>query len=270
MSLRPALNTVTFRRLSPEELITRCKDEGILALEWAGDVHVPAGDAHRASEISRLCTEAGVAVASYASYYQCDEDGPGEGPFSSNLGPAKALATARALNAPAIRVWAGRRGSEGASRSYRDTVAGCLRAFCEEAKASGMRVHLEYHRNTLTDSPESTVALLQEVDCANLSTYWQPRLGLGEAACLDDLQLVAPWLSHLHVFHWAHDGGAGPPERLPLEQGRGSWEQYLSFAASLPGDRYAMMEFVRGDTVEQFQQDAQVLRDIIASVDLRH
>jgi sugar phosphate isomerase/epimerase len=265
MRIRPALNTVTFRQLSPEDLISACKDEGILALEWAGDAHAPPGDPDRAAGISRLCAEQGVAVASYASYYQCDEGGPGGGPFAWNLGPEKALETARALEAPAVRVWAGRQASDAASHAYRDTVAGCLREFCGEAEKSGIQVHLEYHRNTLTDTPLSTVTLLEAVGSGNLSTYWQPRLGLDEAACLADLRMIAPWLSHLHVFHWDHDGGAGPPIRLPLDLGRDRWEQYLAFAGSLPGDRYAMMEFVRGDTREQFKADARTLRDLIAS-----
>ena len=111
MSIQSALNTVTFRQLPPEDIISLGKDEGILAFEWAGDDHVPAGDLERASRVSRLCEEHGVTVASYASYYQCDEDGPGGGPFAWNLGPEKTLETARALKAPAIRVWAGRQAS---------------------------------------------------------------------------------------------------------------------------------------------------------------
>jgi sugar phosphate isomerase/epimerase len=139
-----------------------------------------------------------------------------------------------------------------------------MRKFCDEAARSGISVHLEYHRNTLTDSPESTMALLKEVDRPNLFTYWQPRLGSDEATCLRDLELVAPRLSHLHIFHWHHDGGDGPPQRQPLADGRQHWEKYLALVGSLPGEHLIMMEFVRGDSLEQFKEDARVLLDMIA------
>jgi sugar phosphate isomerase/epimerase len=266
MSIKPAVNTVTFRQYSPEDTVARMKEEGISVVEWAGDVHVPAGDLSKARQVARLCRDEQVRIASFASYYQCDEEGPGNGPFACNLGPEVVLEAASMLDAPAVRVWAGRRGSGQASASYRSTVARCLGKFCDEAARSGISVHLEYHRNTLTDSPESTVALLKETDRPNLFTYWQPRLGSDEATCLRDLELVAPWLSHVHVFHWSHDGGDGPPERLPLEQGQRHWEKYLALVAGLHGEHFAMMEFVRGDSLEQFKEDARVLQAMISAL----
>jgi sugar phosphate isomerase/epimerase len=241
------------------------KAAGIQAIEWAGDEHVPTGDLKRAAEVAQMCKEEGLSTSTFASYYQCDEDGAGSGPFVHDLGAAAALETAVALEAPAIRVWAGRRGSEEASTSYRETVITCLRNFSEFAARHGLQVHLEYHKNTLTDAPESTVNLLEETRCSNIYTYWQPRHGLGVESCLRDLKMLAPWLSHLHVFHWT-PSNEGPPNRLPLAEGRERWLAYLSYVASLPGDRLAMIEFVRGDSLEQFTADAAVLHDLLRAV----
>jgi sugar phosphate isomerase/epimerase len=264
MSVLPAVNTVTFRQLSPAETIARMKKAGIFIVEWAGDVHVPAGDLAKARQVANLCRDEGVRIASFASYYQCDDEGPGNGPFASNLGPEVVLEAACTLDAPAVRIWAGRRGSAQASESYRSTVIDCLRKFCDDAARSGISVHLEYHRNTLTDTPESTADLLKETKRSNLFTYWQPRLGSDKETCLRDLEVIAPWLSHVHVFHWHHDGGDGPPQRQPLADGRRHWEAYLSRVASLPGEHLAMMEFVRGDSLDQFDEDARVLLDMVA------
>ncbi len=259
--MKLALTSVTLRSYSAEEVVSILADNNIDAVEWAGDVHVPPGDLETASSVQSLCDKAGITCTSFGSYYQCDEGGPGKGPFQFDLGAEIALETATALGVPAIRVWAGRQGSASATTEYRDEVVRCLAAFCDRAEALGMSVHLEFHRNTLTDTAESALALIEAVARKNLYSYWQPRHGVDVTSNLNDIEVLADHLSHVHVFHWLlQEGDTFAVERRPLTEGKERWESYFTALEKLPGERYAMIEFVKEDELKQLAEDVDVLR----------
>lgn len=260
--MKPAVNTVTLRSCAPEEIVSILKSEKIDAIEWAGDVHVPTGDIQKAEVVKALCEANEITATSYGSYYQCDLGGKGKGPFQYNLGAEPALETARALGVKAIRVWAGRKASETASPAYRDEVTHCLRDFCDKASSYGMTVHLEFHRNTLTDTAVSALALIKGVARDNLYSYWQPRHGASVESNVSDIETLGEHLSHLHVFHWdlKEDGAI---ERRPLKEGQERWQAYFEAINQLPNERYAMIEFVRNDELSQFSEDVAVLHSLI-------
>lgn len=260
--MKPAVNTVTLRAFSPEEIVSILQDNQIDAVEWAGDAHVPPGKLETAESVRALCDANGITCTSYGSYYQCDHGGQGNGPFQHDLGAEPALNTARALGVSAVRVWAGRQASELASEAYRKEVADCMRSFCEEARAHGMTVHLEFHRNTLTDTAESTLALLNVVSMDNLYSYWQPRHGVDVAGNLSDINTLGTRLSNVHVFHWNLQPDGKAVDRRPLREGLDRWQQYFKAIEQIPGERYAMMEFVRNDDMDQFKEDAALLRSL--------
>ena len=102
----------------------------------------------------------------------------------------------------------------------------------------------------------AAVRLLAEVDHANLSTYWQPPLDRDTNDCLRDLRSLLSRLSHVHVYNWR-----GPAmERLPLAAGAERWRKFLELAATAPGDRYAMLEYVEADAPANFLRDAATLK----------
>ena len=76
---------------------------------------------------------------------------------------------------------------------------------------------------------------------------------------LDMLDRIAPYLSNIHVYYW--EGR----ERMALEAGIKNWIPLAQKIASLPKGRYAMIEFVRNDTEEQFYEDAKALKKIFGS-----
>ena len=154
------LVSVTFRQLSCEEIVALVSKAQLAGIEWGGDVHVPHGEGTRAREVRRRTVDAGLDVPSYGSYYR-----PGqEHPPPSEASFEAALESAGALQAPIIRVWAGRRGSADADEAYwRRVVEDSLR-IAELAQQAGLTIAYEYHDNTLTDTNASALRLLQEVD----------------------------------------------------------------------------------------------------------
>lgn len=218
-------------------------------IEWGGDVHVPHGDLVRAREVRELTQEAGLTAAAYGSYFRVAHSEDNGLPFK------QVLDTALELGAPVIRVWAGTVGSEAADENSWQRVVADLRRIAEEAAKVGVQVATECHGGTLTDTVESATRLMTEVGHNNLYSYWQPLIHLDEAACEAGLQQLAPHLSHLHVYQWAT-----VKDRRPLTEGAERWQKFLAMAEQVPGDRYAMLEFVANDDPEAFKRDAATLR----------
>lgn len=247
--VKPGLVSITFRQLTADEVADLAARAGLIGIEWGGDVHVPHGDVSTARKVRKLTVDAGLEVASYGSYYRCNDNVPFQ----------DVLETALALGAPMIRVWAGTKGSGETTAGERAAVVENIRQIADLADGEGIKIALEYHGNTLTDTAVSAVQLLEEVAHHNVYTYWQPLPSQTLAERLVGLQQVKPKLANLHVFSWTD-----ARERLPLAEGAELWQQYFSVIRDLPQRRYALIEFVKGNVPEQLIEDAKTLNQWLA------
>ncbi len=243
----PGLVSITFRQLSVEEIIALVTQAGLAAVEWGGDIHVPHGDEAQARTVARMGADAGLDAAAYGSYYRVGH--PETGPFEA------VLASAVALGAPQIRVWPGEQGSDEADEAYFQTVVEDSRRIADMAQAEEIGIVYEFHGNTLTDTNVAALHLLQSVDHANVRSLWQPPRFAARADNLAGIEMVRPWLEHLHVFHWHLQTG----ERRPLAEGEDLWRDYLAQAGDPERTRYALLEFVEDDAPEAFLRDAATL-----------
>jgi sugar phosphate isomerase/epimerase len=245
--VKVGLCSVTLRDLAPEGVVDVAVRAGTEGIEWGGDVHVPPGETALAADVARWCADAGVAVPSYGSYLAAGKSG------AHRVAPV--LATAHALGAGNVRVWCPFGAPPGRDDDLFRAAADALAAWSAEAAAAGCTLSLEFHVDTFTETAASTAALL---DAAGrppaLFSYWQPVAG---RPAVDELQAVAPDVSHVHVFQWEADG-----ERRPLAEGGATWPTLLStpLGDRWTGDRYAFLEFVRDDDPEQLVADAATLR----------
>lgn len=255
--MKTGLVSITFRQLSPAQIVELVSRVGLDGIEWGGDVHVPHGDLDAARQVLSLTRNAGLEVAAYGSYYRAGES-EGEG-----LAWDKVLTTAVELGAPVIRVWAGKRGSGDANDEYRRGVANDLKRICDLAAAQNTLVTLEFHGGTLTDNADSARALLEAVNHSNLQSLWQPSTGRALEARLDELSTMLPWLSNIHVFQWRET--AEGRERLALDEGAEEWSKYFDAIKTQAGERFALLEFVRDDAPEQFLRDAATLKSWLES-----
>lgn len=250
------LVSVTFRQLTPAQIVALMRQAGLQGIEWGGDIHVPHGDAGRACDVRERTEGAGLRVAAYGSYYKA---GVSEG---AGLAFKRVLETAVTLGAPVIRVWAGGAGSAATGAEQRAAVTADCRRIAELAAAARVGIVLEFHSGTLTDTTASTVQLLHDVAHPNLTTCWQPPVDLRPPECLAGLQQLRGQLANLHVFQWKQS----TIERRPLSEGTAVWRDYLAAAKTAAGDRYALLEFVEQDAPENFLRDAAVLREWLAQV----
>lgn len=252
---KSGLVSATFRNLTVEEIIALAIEGNLSGIEWGSDIHVIPGEFERAREVSELMRKAGLESVAYGSYYRVGE-------IQQVHSFGKILETAIQLGAPAIRVWAGQKSSDEATVAYRSDVIKDAKRISLMAKKVGLKIYIEYHGRTLTDTPESAQELMEAVAQENIFLYWQAAIGLEASEHLNSISRLIKWLAHVHVFHWEDT------ERLPLLQGASVWETYIAvfsgFSNSEIADRYFMLEFVKDDDKKQFLQDAHALNRLLA------
>jgi 3-dehydroshikimate dehydratase len=256
--MRPGLVSITFRQLLTDEIIARCSESGLRAIEWGGDVHVPSGDTETAKRVADATCEAGLSVSAYGSYFRLGASS------STALAFSTVLETAVALGAPVIRVWAGNRASSEADSDWRRTVAADALLCANLAAEHGIAIAYEFHGGTLTDTLESALALLVATDHPFIRTLWQPPIGSEMADNLTALRMLAPRLAGIHAFNW---GPMGWSDRRPLVEARTLWQTYIGELRTLGFRGDVMLEFVPGDDPEILTHEAAELHFLLSGTD---
>ena len=243
--MRPTgLLSVTFRKMSVEEIIELTARAGLNGIEWGGDVHVPPGELKLAGRIGQATRSAGLVNFAYGSYWRADRE------------PEMVAETAEALGAQWIRIWAGVHSSEACTPEERSRTVENLKTLCRRVPKR-MNVAAEWHCNTLTDTASSALQLLNEVGEKNFTCYFQRENRADDRRDnLEDLLRLPP--DKLQAVHVHYCVGR---ERLPLSDGAEEWQELL---AHIPESIPALLEFVRGDSAEQYLKDAAVLKKLAA------
>jgi sugar phosphate isomerase/epimerase len=173
------------------------------------------------------------------------------------------LDTAVELGAPTIRVWAGNKDSKDADDVYRRKVADDLIRIGSIAEKKNISISLEYHVHTLTDCNESAVKLIKEVSHNNVMNYWQPPVNttITHEECKKGLKAVLHKLTNIHVYQWTYVNDEYI--RFPLIDGYSQWKEFFEIAKTTCKDHYAMLEFIKNDSLEQLNKDAETLNRLI-------
>lgn len=241
--------SVTYRQLPAGRIIELAAGAGLDRIEWGQDVHVPLGreaEAHRVGEATRA---AGLTVASLGSYYRAGEI---DDPEEDRRVWRQVLASARALGAPRVRVWAGKTGSASTTPDQRRRTLEALKRCVDTA--GDIVVATEFHGGTLTDDAGSARAMLDEVP--GLRTYWQPPNGMPDDQALAGLRTVLDRVDAVHVFSW----WPTPRQRWPLDHREELWRAVMALAASTGRPIDALLEFVPGDDPAVLGREAAMLR----------
>lgn len=244
------LCSVTFRDKSVKEIIKLVNEANLQVIEWGSDAHVPETDLAHAKKVKALMDEAGLQSNSYGTYYRLGsfED------FDSYI------ETTKALGAERIRVWAGEKGSYETDDTTRGKIVDDAKRIGEMAKDNHLTISLEYHANTLTDTPESASKLMEEINLPQVTLYWQPAENLSVEERIDSLPQLAQWITNVHVFNWED-----PWTRFPLADAAEDWQKYIDLiSAKSPHDQDYLLEFVPGeDQVKGFFESAETLKKLV-------
>jgi 3-dehydroshikimate dehydratase len=244
------LVSVSFRHLTPREIVGLVAKAELDGIEWGGDVHVPHGDLKRAREVARMTLEAGLSMPSYGSYYRTAWGSPNNPSFEA------VLETALELETPCIRVWAGNIGSAAADEEWWQRVIEDSYKIASMAEKENIVVAFEYHANTLTDTNDSALELIKKINHSNIKSYWQPPLEQDIPERIRGLTQILPYLANIHAYQW------DKRERLAFSEGFDEWKEYFRIVKEADKNCYALLEFVKGDTPEQFIEDAKALKKV--------
>ena len=247
--LNKGICSVSFRKLTPEELVKEVQSAGLNTVEWGSDVHVPAGDIDAAKRVRELTENAGLSCGSYGTYFNEFVDG-----VASEDEVIPYILSAEALGVRDLRIWPGNRWSWEASPEYNDVIVKNAQIACDLAKDKGMNICFEYHRHSLTDNRFAVSYLLEKVNRDNAKLYWQYNPCITHEENLMGLKMALPHLVNVHVqfsdcYFQLHD----------LKEGKKLWKDYIKLIKSTGRDHNLYLEFVKGHTIEQLKKDAKTL-----------
>ncbi len=247
--IKTGLCSVSFRGKTPDEIIALAVKSGIDAIEWGSDCHVPQGDVELAKEIGEKTRAAGLETPTYGSYFR----------LGTHADIIPFLESAKALGAKEIRIWGGVFPSAYCLPENRDALVSEAKDVAKKAAEYGIKISTECHANTITDTIESKLRFMFEVNEPNFCSYWQPLLATPEYELLPSLKILhaSGKLTNLHVYHFALDK-FDRDQRL-LEEAYDLWLERFNVLKNDEMTRYAFLEFVRHNSDESFLSDAKTL-----------
>ena len=243
--MKTGLTSVSFRKLSAEEVIEVAAKAGVDGIEWGSDVHVPPTNTEYAKEIAEKTREKGLEVISYGSYFYLGE----------NNDFAPFIDTAVAMGTKYIRIWGGKKERHELSDEQYEALVEETKKIGKMAAEKGVIVSLEYHQHSITATAVDAAKFASDVDMPSIRLYWQSILNRSLEDNLADFELVAPYLTNVHVFNYVD----GKQELLEAGDGIKNWTAYIERIKKVPGERAIMTEFCKGGLPESFIADAAVL-----------
>ena len=244
--MKAGLVSISFRKLTVEEVCAAAAKANLSCIEWGSDVHAPCHDAARLDELALLMREFGVACSSYGTYFRL-----GQTPFDEL---EHYILAAKRLGTDVLRVWCGTKSGADMTEGEITSLLSDCRAATRMAEAHGVTICTECHRGTFTERAEDALYLMQAVNSPHFRTYWQPFQWCTVEQNLQYLRALAPYVTHLHVFQWKGDA------RFPLAEGVREWQGYLSL---FDAPHTLLLEFMPDDRLSSLSAEADALRAIM-------
>lgn len=244
--MRPlGLVSISFRKHTPEEILSAVKAAGLSCIEWGSDVHAPCTDLEKVAAVANAQKAAGIECCSYGTYFKFGVNQPEE--LLDYIKAAKILGT------DILRLWCGAKSSREYTAEELEAVYEDCRTAAKIAETHGVTLCMECHNGTLTDWKEGALALMQAVDSPAFRMYWQPNQWRAEEENLAYIEHLKPYIRYVHAFNWAGR------ERYPLAQGQKLWKKYLE---RLPQNTALLLEFMPDNRIESLNAEAEALRRI--------
>ena len=242
----PGLVSISFRDHSPAKIALAASKFGLKYIEWGSDVHAPCSDITKLEQVAATQACYGISCSSYGTYFRL-------GTNSIHELPSYFIA-AQKLGTNILRLWAGRKPAHQCSPEERSYLIAQCTAAARLAEEYQMIICLECHRRSYTETKEGALDLMQSVNSLNFRMYWQPNPSISTEENLEYIRLLAPYITHIHVFHWVGE------KRLSLKDGYDEWQQYLS---ALTGDHTLLLEFMPDDCIKSLKHEADALQKLI-------
>ena len=234
--------SVSFRKLSVDEVIKYVKDAGLCAIEWGSDVHAPYNDVERIEYIAKAQKEAGLYCSSYGTYFKIGENDVEE--LRGYIAAAKILGT------NILRLWCGNKDHADLTAEEREFIISESKKAAKIAEEEGAILCMECHQKSFTNTLEGALDLMKSVDSPALRMYWQPCFKNGLEGDIEYAKAIAPYTYVVHVFYY--QGGV----KHPLADGFDRWEKYI---ACFDGSQHLLLEFMPDGSPDSLATEAKTL-----------
>ena len=241
---RFALCTISHREKLLEYVLEVAKDLGFESVElWGREPHISEKfDENRVQAARRMIEERGLHLCCLGSYVVF---GPVRTRAEELAELDDTLYTARCLRAPIVRVWASDIGAAKATKKQWDQTVGQVQEACDRAARLNLVLAAEMHDDTLADSADSSLRLLELVDRPNFKLNFEVAHREVEEKPVDRLERVLEHVVHVHLRNFAtHAGENGDrPQWAPISEGLIDYMPLLDLLVSSKYDGCYALEF---------------------------
>lgn len=244
---KAGLCSVSFRKNSPDEILSACKNAGLSYIEWGSDIHAPESDESKLIEIAELQAKYNIKCSSYGSYFRIGQNSIDE--------LQKYIRSAKILGTKIIRIWCGTKGSSEYSNEETEILINECISTAKIAEENDVILCLECHVWTYTDSLQSALYVMKKVNKSSFRMYWQPNQFSKEENNLEYAEGISQYITNIHVFNW--EGSV----KKPLGQGLDVWKKYLEKTGD---DKTLLLEFMPDDSITSLKEEAASLLKLIS------
>jgi 3-dehydroshikimate dehydratase len=174
------------------------------AVEWAADLHIPAGDLKAAGEAMIATLMAGLTTASFATLYRAGGEDEDYRRFEALLG------TAATLQAPIMRIFACANHHQGTEMDKLEAQASELRRLGDQAAGKGITLCLSMGRGTCLDDYDRAQRLLEATRHDFVRLAWEDLPGAKAGKATLALEALGGFAGILVARSAGRDGVARP------------------------------------------------------------
>ena len=240
------LCTIAYRDRLLDYVLEVAADLGFAGVEiWGREPHISEQfDENRVEAVRRMLDQRGLAVPVLGSYLRF---GVTNHRTEGHIELEDTLHTARCLGTPIVRVWASDVPSAEATEAVWQATVNEIREACVQAGKLGITFAAEMHAGTLADTALQAKRLAEEVSRDNFRLNYQVADNPEPYTPLERLQIVLPYVVHMHTQNFAPGHSNSSASRAALAAGE---IDYAPLIKRLKAARYrgcVAVEFAWGE-----------------------
>ncbi len=264
-NIKIILCTIAYRDRLLDHVLNVATDLGFDGVEiWGREPHISEQfDENRVQAVQRMIHQRGLATPVLGSYLRF---GVTNQRAEGKIELEDTLHTARCLSTNLVRVWASDVGSTQASETTWKRTVKEIKEACQQAAKLGITFAAEMHSGTLADTGPAAKRLVAEVDRENFRLNYQVAGQPEPQTALERLQMVLPYVVHMHAQNFAPPSNDGQTALFALRNGTIDQAPLIKQLKGVGYDGSIAVEFswVEGDgKQEALAADLAYLRSLV-------
>jgi sugar phosphate isomerase/epimerase len=263
-AIKVIMCTIAFRDRLLDHALSVARSTGFDGVEiWGREPHVAEKfDENRVRAAKKLLEAEGITPYVLGSYLRFGATKP-----EGSVGLSDVLHTARWLRTPLVRVWASDVGSGAASPAIWEQTVTEAQEACDTAAKLGLKLVAEMHGQTLADTTDGALQLVERVARDNFRLNFQVSCHNDGQTPEERLAAVLPWVSHVHAQNYQSlaPNAADTARRAPLAAGIVNYRRLLGMLRDAGYTGCVAVEFAydeTGDKGQAMAHDAKFLKTI--------